>query len=130
MILFYEEVEQLRRRHLVETLGAASNSTDATATLSLPPTPLLGAPFSPIVDDVFSLSSPTMRAIQLADVLDAEFLRDDDKEEEGEKNDGEGHIREQEAKDGLDGDEGVKADMPSKPMTTSIDSFHSQDEQT
>jgi len=71
-----------------------------------------------------------MRAIQLADVLDAEFLKDDDKEEEGERNDGEEHSREQEANDGLDGDEGVGADMPTKPMMTSIESFLSQGEQT
>jgi len=129
IVLDYEQVEQLLRRHLVETLSAASIaniSTDATATLSLPPTPLLGAPFSPIVDDIFS-PTPTMRAIQLADVLDAEFLMDDDKEEEGENNDGEGRGREQGAKNGLDGDERVEAGMSAKPMATS---FQSQGEQT
>ena len=82
----YGQVEQLLKRHFIETIGAASvaniNSDAAATTKTSPSTPHIVAPFSPIADDVFSLSSPTMRAIQLADVLDAEFLKDDDEEQE------------------------------------------------
>ena len=129
------QVEQLLKGHLIGTLGAA-DVIASVKTVSPLSAPSLGTPFSP-VDDIFSSSPPAMRAIQLADVLDAEFLKDDDKEEDqqdGGKSDGDDgpwNGIDQEVKSGLEDEErtdksigsfmGQSEKIPSTPTPSDVD---------
>jgi hypothetical protein len=77
-------------------------------------------PFSPLADDVFS-SSSSLKVIQLADVLDAEFLKDDDTEDDGgDEDSGSKEVHEeQEVKGGLDASDEAEVIKSTESVTTS-----------